>query len=412
MPSTVIAHRAMSLGRAAWSHVFGSVALSALAALVACGTAAPASSRPSAGHSDAVSLPQVASSPREKGPSALVDALDPALPRPLVDMADVHSGGPPPDGIPAIDHPRFQRADAVDWLRDREPVLSLTVGGESRAYPAQIMVWHEIVNDTVGGVPVALTFCPLCDSALGFDRRAAGRVLDFGTSGLLYQSDLVMYDRQTQSLWTQFTGRAVAGKLTGTRLHIETTPIVSWSDWRAAHPHAWVLSRDTGFDRDYGTNPYPGYDDVHQQPFLFQGHSDGRFPPMTRVVGIRDGAPAIAIPLDVLRQHHVMQLELAGRPIVVWEKDGTASALDAASIAGGRDVGATGVFDARIDGRVLHFTASGGTFTDAETQSTWNVLGTAIAGPLQGRALTTLQHVDTFWFAWSAFLPSTQVVHA
>jgi hypothetical protein len=394
-------------GRRQWAAIIAS----ALAALVACGGTTSAVGRStSAQHGGAIRLPEVTSGPRENVPSALVDALDRALPHPLVDMSEVRSGGPPPDGIPAVDHPTFQRADQVDWLREREPVLSLTVGSESRAYPAQILMWHEIVNDTVAGVPVALTFCPLCDSALGFDRRAAGRVLDFGTSGLLYQSDLVMYDRQTQSLWTQFTGRSVAGKLTGTTLRVYSVPIVSWSDWRAGHPHGWVLSRDTGFDRNYGTNPYPGYDDVNQRPFLFQGRSDGRFPSMTRVVGVRDGGAALAVPLDVLRQRRVLELTIAGRPIVVWEKDGTASALDAATVADGRDVGATGVFDARVDDRLLHFAVQGAGFVDAETGSSWDVLGAATAGPLRGRTLTMVQHVDTFWFAWAAFLPSTQVI--
>lgn len=405
-PVRSIAGARAVLGRQGWTPLV----IAPLAALVACGGVASGGAHPREQVGNAVTLPQIAASPRENGPSALVDALNPKLPHPLVDMTQVHSGGPPPDGIPAVDHPTFQRAEQVDWLRDREPVLSLSVGGETRAYPAQILVWHEIVNDTVGGVPVALTFCPLCDSALGFDRRAAGRVLDFGTSGLLYQSDLVMYDRQTQSLWTQFTGKSVAGVLTGTTLRIYSVPIVSWSDWRAGHPHGWVLSRDTGFGRDYGVNPYPGYDDVHQQPFLFKGPSDGRFPPMTRVIGVRDNGAALAVPLDVMRQRHVLQLSIAGRPIVVWEKDGTASALDAASIAAGRDIGATGVFDARVDGRLLRFTVRGADFVDAETGSTWNVLGTAVAGPLQGRMLTPVQHVDTFWFAWAAFLPATQVI--
>jgi len=137
-------------------------------------------------------------------------------------------------------------------------VLSLTLGTETRAYPVQVLIWHEIVNDTVAGTPVAVTYCPLCNSALAFDRRVAGRVVSFGTSGRLYQSDLVMYDRQTESLWPQLELRAVAGMLTGTTLRPYPVSTVAWADWRRANPDGWVLSRETGHARDYGRNPYVG----------------------------------------------------------------------------------------------------------------------------------------------------------
>jgi hypothetical protein len=388
-----------------WPRI-GSAAAVLLLALGACGGASAGNER-AAG----VALPGAPSSPRERTVSALSDPVAGGLPRPLVDPAEILSGGPPPDGIPAIDHPRFDRAGAVSWLHDREPVLALTVGADSRAYPIQVVIWHEIVNDTVGGVPVAVTYCPLCDSAIAFDRRLGARTLDFGTSGRLYRSDLVMYDRQTQSLWSQFIGTAIAGVLTRSQLSTLPVAIVSWADWRAAHGDGWVLSRDTGFQRDYGTNPYAGYDDVHSPPFLFRGDIDGRLPPKARLVGVRTGDAAVAVLLDELRAHHVITAQLAGRPLVIWERDGTASALDSAALAEGREVGATGVFDSRLDGRILHFTSAGGGFRDLATQSTWNVLGQAVRGPLAGRSLVPVEHVDTFWFAWAAFLPQTQIVH-
>ncbi|NUR96181.1 MAG: DUF3179 domain-containing protein [Kribbellaceae bacterium] len=146
-----------------------------------------------------VELPQVAAGPREDGPSALHDMRDQRLPRPLLNPDLIVSGGPPPDGIPPIDEPRFSRAHSVGWLADTEPLLSLTVGRETRGYPLQIMTWHEIVNDTVGGIPIAVTYCPLCNSGVTLDRRAAGRVLSFGTSGRLYADNLVIYDRQVSA---------------------------------------------------------------------------------------------------------------------------------------------------------------------------------------------------------------------
>jgi hypothetical protein len=376
--------------------------------LAACGGGASSSGE----HTGSIALAEVTPSPREHTPGALAFQFGDGLPAPLVDPTQIASGGPPPDGIPAIDHPRFEHPRTVSWVRDREPVLALTVGADSRAYPVQVLIWHEIVNDTVGGEPVAVTYCPLCNSAIAFDRRQAKRVLDFGTSGLLYRSDLLMYDRQTQSLWSQLIGTAIAGVLTAQQLHTLPVSIVAWSDWRAAHPDGWVLSRDTGADRDYGSNPYVGYDDVYKPPFLFRGEIDGRYPPKTRLVGIRSGADSIGVLLDALRNNHVISTAVGGAPVIVWEKDGTASALDSAAVAGGRDVGATGAFSPYVDGRLLHFQTSGNGFIDAETESRWNILGTAVSGPLAGHSLRAVEHVDTFWFVWAAFLPSTRVVTA
>ena len=364
----------------------------------------------SPGPAASVALAEVASSPREHVPSALDDPIDPGLPKPLVDPAQIRSGGPPPDGIPAIDHPRFERAGQVGWLRPNEPVLAAEVNGEARAYPVQILIWHEIVNDTVGGIPVAITYCPLCNTAIAYDRRVAGRVLALGTSGKLYNSDLVAYDRQTRSLWVQLLGQAVAGVLTGTQLRAYPVATVSWAEWRRANPSGWVLSRDRGFARDYGTNPYPGYDDIHGSPFLFSGKADGRLAAMARVVGIDQGGDAVAVTLDDLRRRRLVEVTVAGQTIVVWLVAGTASALADSTIAGGPDVGATGAFDPELDGRVLHFDPAPDGFRDRETGTTWDVLGRGVKGPLADRLLTPVVHVDTFWFAWAAFRPAMRVL--
>ena len=355
-------------------------------------------------------LARILPSAHEDVPSGLDNPTAGGLPKPMIDPSALRSGGPGPDGIPAIDAPRFQRADHVSWLNDREPVLSLELKGETRAYPVQILLWHEIVNDTVAGIPVAVSYCPLCNSALAFDRRLGERVLDFGVSGLLDNSNLVMFDRQTRSLWPQLAGRAVGGVLTGKELAAFPLQTVSWADWRRAHPRAWVLSRATGHRRSYGTNPYPGYDDTQSRPFLFDGKVDGRLTAKTRVVGIAAGADAVAIPHDVLRQRRVLEPRISGRQLVVWFQRGTTSALDRTSVAAGRDVGTTGVFDPTVDGRRLHFDPVAGGFRDRETRSTWNVLGHATKGPLSGRSLTAVAHVDSFWFAWAAFRPATIVI--
>lgn len=385
-----------------------STALAVVVLLAAC--AAPEPAPPPGSAPAAVTLEPVTGSPREEVPSALDRIDDPALPAPLVDPARVISGGPPPDGIPPIDEPTFSRAAEVDWLADDEPVLAPAIGAPARAYPVQILVWHEIVNDTIDGRPVAITYCPLCNSALGFDRRLGERLLTFGTSGSLFQSDLVMYDRQTESLFSQLEGRAIAGVLAGEELDRVPVQTITWAQFRDANPDGFVLSRDTGVDRDYGANPYTGYDDPSSQPFLFDGEPDPRLPPKERVAGLGGDTDPVAVPLPALVEAGVLELQVAGRPVVVWSVEGLRSALDTREITRGRTIGATGAFDPVLDGRRLSFTRTpSGEFTDAETGSTWNVLGQAVNGPLTGARLDPVEHVDTFWFAWAAFHPGTRI---
>jgi len=357
-------------------------------------------------------VPQAEESPDEDVPSALANMVSSDLPTPLVDPSEIRSGGPPPDGIPPIDEPRFLRTGDVDFIDDAEPVLAIDIDGDTRAYPVQILIWHEIVNDTVGGVPVSVTYCPLCNTAVAVDRRLDDRVLSFGTSGSLYHSSLVMYDRQTQSLWSHFTGQAIAGVLTGAELELYPVATVAWRDWRDAHPDGLVLSRETGNPRDYGRNPYPGYDNVNTSPFLFDGEVDGRWPAKERIVGLGLGIEPLAVRLEPLLEQGVVAAELDGRPIVVWALPGTASALEGEGVADGRDVGATGVFFSTVDGQTLTFERRDGGFTDAQTGSRWDVFGTATSGPLAGSRLEAIEHVDTFWFAWASFAPDTTVLPA
>ncbi|MBA2461253.1 MAG: DUF3179 domain-containing protein [Actinobacteria bacterium] len=252
------------------------------------------------------------------------------------------SGGPPKDGIPPIDAPHFVAVAETTYLESREPVIELTIRGETRAYPIQILIWHEIVNDVVGAVPVAVTFCPLCNTAIAFDRRVDGRTLDFGTTGKLRHSDLVMYDRQTESWWQQFGGEALVGDHTGTRLERLPARIVAWADFARAHPDARVLTRETGFDRSYGRNPYEGYDDVDSPP-IFPVPGDERLPPKERVVYVGRAEESVAVPYSVLARRRTVRVELGGSTLVFRWRSGVASALDAAEIASGRDVGAADV---------------------------------------------------------------------
>jgi hypothetical protein len=328
-----------------------------------------------------------------------------------VPYREILSGGPPKDGIPAIDNPAFVSVtDADAWLKPTEPVVLFEAGGAARAYPIQILIWHEIVNDTVGGVPVTVTFCPLCNTAIAFERTVDGRVLDFGTTGRLRFSNLIMYDRQTETWWQQASGAAIAGELTGTNLVFRPAAIIAWSDFKAAHPNGQVLSRDTGFTRSYGTNPYTGYDDVNNPPFLYQGPpTPGVLPAVARVLTVDVNGDAVAYPYDVLQKVHVVNDTVGGTDVVVLWAPGTASALDAGTVAGGRDVGAANVYARVLDGQRLTFALDGTGVVDQETGTEWNVLGQAIGGKLTGKQLDPVVSVNHFWFSWAAFKPETRV---
>jgi hypothetical protein len=333
------------------------------------------------------------------------------FPESLLERTRIVWGGAAPDGIAALEDPAFVPADSIDWLEDQEAVLTLRVGDDVRAYPVQIMTWHEIVNHTIGDIPVTVTYCPLCNSAVAFDRRADDRILDFGTSGSLHRSALVLYDRQTESLWTQFDGLAVIGDLIGTQLEQLTVQTVSWAEFREAHPTGAVLDRDTGHDRPYGENPY-GALDTRTDPLngWFTEEVDGRFNSYDRLVGFAAGDTAVAVPLEPLSRTGVATTDLDGRPISVWHRPGTASPLNNVSVAAGAEIGATGVFFSDLDGDELHFERTPAGFVDAETGSTWNLLGEAVAGTFAGSRLEPVPHLDTFWFAWSTEHPDTRIV--
>lgn len=325
-----------------------------------------------------------------------------------VPYSEVLSGGVPRDGIPPLDKPSFVSVDAAsEWLEDQEPVVSVEIHGEAKAYPLQILTWHEIVNDVVGGVPVAVTFCPLCNSAIVFDRRLEDRLFDFGVSGFLHGSDLIMWDRQTQSWWQQLTGEGIVGELAGSQLMLMPSSIVSWTDFRVGHRDGLVLLRDTGFNSGYGRNPYAGYDRADTPPFLFQGNLDGRLLPKERVVALTINGVAAAVPYTTLKQQRVVHYTVGEQDLVVFFKPGARSALDRQVIADSTAVGATGVFDTSFEDRKLSFRDDDGAFVDTQTGSVWTILGNAIDGPLSGSALTPIVHSDPFWFSWAAFKPDT-----
>lgn len=254
--------------------------------------------------------------------------------RTAVPFGEIMSGGPPRDGIPPIDRPQFKSAADVSDIAAREPVIVYPLDENARAYPLRVLMWHEIVNDSVGGLPVAVTFCPLCNASLVFDRRVNGRVLDFGTSGLLRKSDLVMWDRQTESWWQQFSGEAIVGSYVGTSLKYLPSRVLSYGEFRSRWPNGPVLVPENPGLRQYGRNPYAGYEDAGA-PFLFRGELPKGLPAMARVVVARGRQQPLAVSLALLAQRG----EIKRDGVTFKWREGQASALGHVDIAKGKDVG-------------------------------------------------------------------------
>ncbi len=328
-----------------------------------------------------------------------------------VSYDEIRSGGVGKDRIVAIDAPIFETLEQGDlWLADVEPVLVFELNGDARAYPLPILVWHEIVNDVVGGTPIVVTYCPLCDSGLVFERELGDRLLDFGTTGNLRNADLIMYDRQTESWWQQFTGEAIVGDMLVAQLTLLPASLVSWGDFKAQFGNGRVLSPDTGLELFYGETPYINYDSISNPNTGFlDGDADGRLPPKMRVMGVNVRGTAVAYPYSLLSEVAVVNDTQHGQPLVVFWKAGTTSPLYKEVIADSRDVGSSAIFDAELDGQHLTFRAEADGFVDEQTSSRWNIFGIATDGALMGQRLTPLSGHEFLWFSWARFRPDTLI---
>ncbi len=327
-----------------------------------------------------------------------------------IKLSEIIAGGPPKDGIPALDKPIFVSIKSAEkWLGEKEPVISLVIDGEARAYPLRILIWHEIINHEFKGIPVSITFCPLCYSAIAFDRRLDGKVYSFGVSGMIRHSDMVMFDRETESWWQQITGEAIVGDLVGKKLKQIPAQIVGFGQFVKAYPEGLVVSQQTGYIRDYGRNPYVGYDNINQKPYFPVGQGEGRLRPMEKLVVVQIGSKSKVYPYRTTRKLRVINDKFGSTNIVVFHVDGARSALDAGRLNQSKDVGTTGVFVREIDGIKMDFRFKNGLFIDNVTNSSWNIFGQAIEGKFKGKRLKRIQHGDYFAFAWLTFKPKTEI---
>lgn len=278
------------------------------------------------------------------------------LRRHSVPPEQILSGGPKKDGIPALLDPEFVTAkEAERFLQPTDRIVGLSIGDAARAYPLRILAWHEIVNDALDDQPVMVTYCPLTGSAVAFDRTIGGTPTTFGVSGLLYESNVLLYDHETESLWSQLGGAAVAGARTKTPLRVVPASVTTWGVWQRDHPRTLVLSADTGFGRDYTVDPYAGYHASSRVMFPV-ARSDDRLPAKARVFGLADGSDVVAYPLSILKHAGIIPDRLAGRDVTI-EYDLESEAVRARATASREE----------------------------------------------------LPGVEVYWFAWAAFHPETRI---
>lgn len=340
-----------------------------------------------------------------------------------VEPSEIIRGGPPIDGIPPYypdgyvypdnvpylggQAPRFY-TDYVDiettnaYLPDEQQVIVVAIEDEARAYPLILLNNHEIVNTELASIPLAVTFCPLCNASIVYDRRIDGQEYHFGVSGLLRNSDLIMWDHETQSWWQQFTGEAIVGELTGTTLVQIPSLVTSWGEFKAEYPNGLVLRSPR--ENPLSNISYAGYD-ASGDTFLFFGEEDNRLFSTERVLGYFGAEGAIAYPLSRLAEVGVVNDRIGGEPVVVFWQPGAVS-LFTSEI----ETGSAALYSATLeDGRELSFVSTDNVITDTQTASTWNVFGRATEGQLAGTKLRQLFAYPHFWFAWYAFRPDTLV---
>ena len=322
----------------------------------------------------------------------------------IIPLDQIVSGGPPRDGIPSIGNPKFVSTEEAssNFLQGSDLVIGLEINGDVRAYPLKILVWHEIVNDDVGGTPVAVTYCPLCFTSQVFNRTIDGQVVEFGTSGKLYNSNLVMYDRTSESLWSQAMAKGIVGKHAGKDLQRIPFDVAAWNEWKKVHPESKVLSTDTGFGRPYGVDPYGNY---YTQPnILFPvSHKDDRLGPKEIVIGLEDNGNYKAYRISDIENKKVVNDAIGNKQIALVSLEPFMVRVFDRSILQLESSGS------QVTTLQLEYESSSNLLVDKQTGTKWNFDGRAVEGRMDGKSLTRLPLDEGFWFSWVTFHPNTEV---
>ncbi|MCH8914677.1 MAG: DUF3179 domain-containing protein [Thaumarchaeota archaeon] len=313
----------------------------------------------------------------------------------IIPLDKIKGGGPPKDGIPSIDNPVFTNVQDSQFMSDFDTVIGLEINGEVKAYPIFILVWHEIINDNVGGTPVAVTYCPLCYTNQVFERVIDGQVVEFGTSGKLYNSNLLMYDRLTESYWSQALGMAVKGELSGYQLDLIPFDVITWGDWKTLHPDTLVLTTDTGHIRSYTTDPYGSYYTEPRIMFPVE-HRDDRMHPKEIILGFNQDGIYKAYKQNDIESNIIINDYIGEIPVML------VSLFSQNSRA----------FERTLDDHVLDFVYVDNKIIDTQTNSEWNYDGLSISGEYEGKQLERIPIEPGFWFAWVAFHPETDLFGA
>jgi len=325
----------------------------------------------------------------------------------------------PRHSFPTINYPTFiGKAEGLQQYFLHEPVLVVSINGNSKAYPLNVLTMHEISNDTLGGIPILPTYCPLCNASVVYDRRVTfndkEQVLEFEVSGMLRHSDMVMADKQTETWWQQLTGFGLAGELTSYELTVLPSLVISVQDYFTTYPDGVILSpniQTTAQDK-YGTNPYVGYDEPNNKPYArYYSHDklNHRLPPMERVVDVESNNKYKVYPYSALYKKGVINDHFEGKDVVLFYKPGMVSVLDEGEIEKSRDIGSVTIFSSIIDGNKLTFKKKKNQFIDIGTKSAWDITGKCISGELKGKQLTPEKSSNHFAFAWLQFFPDTEI---
>jgi hypothetical protein len=326
----------------------------------------------------------------------------------------------PKGAFPKIDYPEFLGKDmGLKAFFIHEPVISIEIKGQAKAYPLNMLTTHEISNDTLGGIPILATYCPLCNSGVVYDRRllweGKREVLEFEVSGMLRKSDMVMMDTRSESLWQQLMGEAIVGEYSGAMLETLPSLIISVEEFFHAYPEGTILSNrtdDAKLASTYGSNPYVGYDSSDGKPYeRYFSHSevDTRLPAMERVIDIEVNGAYKIYPFTKLAEKGVINDSYKGMNVVLFHSENTVSVMDAGEIAKSRSIGSVSVFDPHLDGRHLTFSKKGKSFKDHQSGSFWDISGYCYKGKLRGSRLMILRHSNHFAFAWLAFYPDSEI---